>query len=190
MTLKNFYQVVLRRLYLQQDDLPLCDGVGNRLTSDKDKANACSEAFLSNFRKDPGGSVAVTFQSGFDVNISQPLILAYLGKLKGNSSCGPDGIPNMFLRKAAVGLVSPLTILYSRSILEARIPHMWRVAKVIPIYKGKGDKTDPNSYRPISLTSYVGKVLERLLKTNVFCGLINTLCSMPRNMDFVSADLL
>ena len=73
-----------RRLYPQQDDLPLCDGVGNPLTSDEDKANACSEAFLSNFRKDPGSSEAVTFQSGFDVNISKPLILAYLGKLKGN----------------------------------------------------------------------------------------------------------
>ena len=60
-TLKNFYQVVSRRLYPQQDDLPLCDGVGNPLTSDEDKANACSEVFLSNFRKDPGGSVAVTF---------------------------------------------------------------------------------------------------------------------------------
>ena len=162
--LKNFYQVVSRRLYPQQDDLPLCDGVGNPLTSDEDKASACSEAFLSNFCKDPGGSVAVTFQSGFDVNISQPLILAYLGKLKGNSSCGPDGIPTMFLRNAAVGLVSPLTILYSRSILEARIPDMWQVAKVIPIYKGKGEKTYPYSYRPKSLTSCVGKVLETIIK--------------------------
>ena len=70
----------------------------------------------------------------------------------------------MFLRNAAVGLKSPLTILYSRSILEARIPDMWRVAQVIPIYKGKGDKTDPNSYRPISLASCVGRVLETIIK--------------------------
>ena len=38
-----------------------------------------------------------------------------------------------------------------------------KVAKIIPLYKGKGNKQDPNSYRPISITSVICKTLERII---------------------------
>ena len=49
-------------------------------------------------------------------------------------------------------------------MFDGLIPDAWRVAKILPLYKGKGDKSDPNSYRPISLTSCIGKVLEAIVK--------------------------
>ena len=39
-------------------------------------------------------------------------------------------------------------------------PEAWKVATIVPVYKRKGDKDDPNSYRPISLISVVRKVFE------------------------------
>ena len=39
----------------------------------------------------------------------------------------------------------------------------WREANVCPIYK-KGAKTNPLNYRPVSLTSVVGKVFETLIR--------------------------
>ena len=58
---------------------------------------------------------------------------------------------------------SPCVIDYfSHSLSQGVIP-----AAIIPIYKS-GDKTVPSNYRPISLTSVICKVLERIQIQNLF----------------------
>ncbi|GAB0188304.1 mitochondrial enolase superfamily member 1 [Grus japonensis] len=42
------------------------------------------------------------------------------------------------------------------------VPEDWRKANVTPVFK-KGKKEDPGNYRPISLTSIPGKVVEQLI---------------------------
>jgi len=42
------------------------------------------------------------------------------------------------------------------------VPKDWREANVTPIFK-KGKKEDPGNYRPVSLTSIPGRMLERLI---------------------------
>jgi len=42
------------------------------------------------------------------------------------------------------------------------VPEDWRKANVTPIFK-KGKKEDPGNYRPVSLTSIPGKVVEQLV---------------------------
>ena len=39
----------------------------------------------------------------------------------------------------------------------------WKIANVVPVHK-KGSKQDIENYRPISLTSIIMKIFERLLK--------------------------
>ena len=56
----------------------------------------------------------------------------------------------------------PLAILFNQSVEEGRLPSEWLSSVVIPIYK-KGARCDPLNYRPVSLTSVVCKVLERLI---------------------------
>ena len=46
------------------------------------------------------------------------------------------------------------------------VPLDWRRANVVPIFK-KGTKSLPSNYRPVSLTSIVGKILERLIKDHI-----------------------
>ena len=46
------------------------------------------------------------------------------------------------------------------------MPLDWRTANVTPIYK-KGSRQVPGNYRPISLTSQVGKLLESIIKDAV-----------------------
>jgi len=42
------------------------------------------------------------------------------------------------------------------------VPEDWRKASVTPIFK-KGKKEDPGNYRPVSLTSIPGKMMEQLI---------------------------
>jgi Reverse transcriptase (RNA-dependent DNA polymerase) len=79
------------------------------------------------------------------------------------SAAGPDGLPGMFYKKLGYWLTEPLTVIFQQSIYQCTIPDDWRVAKVIPLYKGKGERTCPSSYRPISLTAVACKILERLV---------------------------
>ncbi|CAJ0921591.1 unnamed protein product [Ranitomeya imitator] len=49
------------------------------------------------------------------------------------------------------------------SIITGSVPQDWRIANVVPIFK-KGTKTELGNYRPVSLTSTVGKILEGILR--------------------------
>ena len=60
-------------------------------------------------------------------------------------------------------LVNPLTTLFNLSLSTGIVPQDWRDAGVTPLFK-KGKKCDPKNYRPISLTSLVGKIMESILK--------------------------
>ena len=45
----------------------------------------------------------------------------------------------------------------------APIPQAWRTAVIIPLLKEGKDPEDPGSYRPISLTDCLGKLLEKII---------------------------
>ena len=48
---------------------------------------------------------------------------------------------------------------------EGSLPQSWREATMIPIHKPGKAKTEATSYRPISLTSCMVKLLERIINT-------------------------
>ena len=47
------------------------------------------------------------------------------------------------------------------SIGSNKFPNKWKIAKVVPLYKGKGAKSDPKNYRPVAILPILSKVLER-----------------------------
>ena len=58
-------------------------------------------------------------------------------------------------------LAKPLTIIFNTSIQTGIVPDLWKIGNIIALFK-KGDESDPGNYRPVSLTSVVGKLMERL----------------------------
>jgi len=75
---------------------------------------------------------------------------------------GPDGIHVRVLRELGEELAKPLSIIYQQSWLTGEVPDNWRLANVMPVYK-KGWKEDPGNYRPASLTSIPGKIMEQII---------------------------
>ena len=43
------------------------------------------------------------------------------------------------------------------------VPEDWRSAVIVPLYKGKGQRTECSNYRGISLLSMVGKIYAQIL---------------------------
>ena len=98
-------------------------------------------------------------------------VLKFLKNIKPSHSCGPDMIPNIVLKKCAEELCGPLSTLFNFSFQEQKLPNSWLNAKIFPIFKNKGDPSLCKNYRPISLTSCLCKIMERILKSKIvkFC---------------------
>ncbi|CAM5090233.1 unnamed protein product [Natator depressus] len=51
-------------------------------------------------------------------------------------------------------------------MVMGEVPDDWKKANVVPIFK-KGKKENPGNYRPLSLTSVPGKIIEQVLKQSI-----------------------
>ena len=69
-------------------------------------------------------------------------------------------------------IAKPLLIIFNKSLQQSKDPSNWKSAHVIAIFK-KGDTSLPSNYRPISLISCVGKLIERILYKHVYNHLVN-----------------
>jgi len=79
-------------------------------------------------------------------------------------SPGTEGIFTILLQKGIRHLVYPLHSIYRASLLLGYIPKVWRTAQVAFIPKpGKLDYTTAKVFRPISLTSFLLKGMEKLV---------------------------
>ncbi len=54
-------------------------------------------------------------------------------------------------------------VLCNLAYKERRVPQDWAKAAIVPVYKGKGDKTECNNYRGINLLNIPGKVYGKIL---------------------------
>ena len=81
--------------------------------------------------------------------------------LKNSKSCGLDHIDTYVLKIARKEIVPAVTHLVNLSIGSGVFPSSFKISKIAPLYKSKGDRLDPSSYRPVALLSTVSKILER-----------------------------
>nr|XP_048674852.1 golgin subfamily B member 1 isoform X3 [Caretta caretta] len=94
------------------------------------------------------------------------VIRDYLEKLDVHKSMGPDELHPRVLKELAAVIAEPLAIIFENSWRTGEVPDDWKKANVVPIFK-KGKKEDPGNYRPVSLTSVPGKIMEQVLKESI-----------------------
>ena len=83
--------------------------------------------------------------------------------LKNHKSAGIDGVINEFLKNCPVSVLSIVTRWFNIVLDSAVVPTDWCNGIITPIYKGKGARHIPDSYRGITLLSCIGKLFTSVI---------------------------
>ena len=92
--------------------------------------------------------------------ITADYILRNAAKIK-NSKSGT--LPGKFLKDTIYVVAPTLAFIFNWSFEEGIFPDNFKIARICPIYKGKGSKSNPDNYRPISVLSVVARLFEKLV---------------------------
>lgn len=95
------------------------------------------------------------------------IILKYLSKLEEKSSPGISGIPVKLLKACAPLLSNFLCELFNDCVQSKCFPNEFKFAVVTPLFKNKGEATDMNNYRGISVLPPICKVFEKILAEQI-----------------------
>ena len=150
---------------------PISTG-GNVFYNPKDKADAFNNFFLHHSDIDTSNAELpstcdVPAHSLTNITVTESDVTDLLENIDISKATGLDGISPRLLKEAGNAISKPLSKLFNLSLEIKTVPEVWKRANVILIYK-KGEKTNINNYRPISLLSCVGKLCERVVFKYVF----------------------
>ena len=95
--------------------------------------------------------------------VTPTMVAMKIRDMKDNKSPGVDGIPPKLLLEIVEQIIIPLATVFSLSLEEGIVPLEWKEANIIQFFFKRFEKQSEN-YRPVSLTSVICKLLERLIK--------------------------
>ena len=104
----------------------------------------------------------------FEEEITEMDLNKAIKKLKKKKAPGPDKVHNEMLINLGKLGKTVLLKLYNKSWLEGDLPKAWKLATINPILKKGKEATHPKNYRPISLTSCIGKLCERIMNSRLY----------------------
>jgi len=137
-------------------------------STDVDKANVLASFFSSVFTNEPGGNlpepdpVEVNIPAQ-EIQITEEMVRKLLLDLDTSKATGPDGMHPYMLKSLAEELKTPLFKIFKYSIEKGKLPDAWKLGSISALHK-KGSKANPGNYRPVSLTSIVCKLLEKIIR--------------------------
>jgi hypothetical protein len=106
----------------------------------------------------------------YNVDITMNELLWALDKGQG-ASTGPDMIGYPMLQRLPLSVKSTLLELYNKMWNNGEFPTSWQNALVVPIPKPNCAESGAEAFRPISLTSCLAKVFERIINRRLITEL-------------------
>ena len=82
---------------------------------------------------------------------------------KNNKSPGDDRLPYELIKHLHHNAIKTLLTFYNEIWTEKQFPKEWHHAIILPFLKPNKDATKPDSYRPISLTPTLCKIMEKMV---------------------------
>ena len=171
---KKFYSYIRSKTSTRTGVGPL-NVHGKTVTDSGEMAEALNDYFGSVFQTEnldnlPKPKPLPTKSKCSGVNFRPSVVKKMIRTLKSNSAPGPDGITPRLLQELADEVAVPLSCIFTKSMTEGIVPGDWKTAHVTPIFK-KGQKSSPTNYRPVSLTSVPGKIMEKVVKESLMSHL-------------------
>ena len=170
---KYFYSYT-KRFSRQKQNISMLFNEQNKICgSPKDIADVLSNQFQSVF-SDPDNAdpEAADFQVPPIRTPHNPMaftehdIQKAIGEIRTTAAPGPDGIPPVLLKNCKDAISLPIFLIWQRSFDTGRVPDFYKSSNVTPLYK-KGSRSVASNYRPVSLTSHIVKIFERVIRKNL-----------------------
>ena len=138
---------------------------GSLIEADFDKATAFSAQYDSVYTVEdsPCPDLHASAPEMTEIDVTPDLVKGYLERIKVQSAPGPDGLHPVLLKTLSSVIHVPLATLFRRSLDCGKLPRDWKRGVIKPMFKG-GRSCSPANYRPVTLTSVVGKIMERVIK--------------------------
>ncbi len=150
---------------------PLITKEKKLLTGGKEIADELNKFFASVFTTVPEAEQEEVRRRMETIRISEQDVSKKIKNLRKNAASGPDGISPKLLQELESSFLTPLALLFNKSVSTGEVPLGWKTATVCPIFK-KGTKGDPGNYRPVSLTSVTCRLVESIIKDKITVHLI------------------
>ena len=155
---KEFWKILNKSKRKEQPDIPVDTFFEfykelNQKPNQKDTPNL------------PEPEVQETNQINEEINkyIDKNEILNCIKKLKCNKASGEDYITNEYIKATATQFINIYEKLFNVIFDTGIIPDIWLIGSIKPIFKNKGNKYDPNNFRPITILSCLGKLFTSIL---------------------------
>ena len=168
---KFFYSYVKKTQKTQSKVGPLQDEQGNLKAEPVIKANLLQDQYVKVFSKPENARPENEYNDRCDaeirdIDISVADVKAAIKDIPTYSAPGPDKLPAVVLKECADEITEAIIMIWRRSLDTGEIPEMLKLQTIIPLFK-KGSKSLPENYRPVSLTSHLIKLFERVLRKKI-----------------------
>ncbi|GJQ65276.1 hypothetical protein Trydic_g7397 [Trypoxylus dichotomus] len=97
---------------------------------------------------------------------------------------GPNNITNEILKLEYQHNLRLLLDMYNEWLVVGAFPTHWKIARLVPITKMRGDPDHPFTYRPLCMLDIADKVLERLTRTRLQAAMEDAEGLSPRQYGF------
>lgn len=152
--------------------------IGESLVTKLERSNVIQKESIVDGVRNPG--------SLFFKPTSTAEIDRVIKDLKSTMACGVDSISINLLKMSAASLAGPIAHIINLVFTTGIFPSQLKEAIVTPIYKKNGCKSAPENYRPISVLSNLGKIIEKVIKTRLVDYLTNKNIISENQFGFVS----
>ena len=183
---KAFYKYCNSRSGSKQHVIRLKGQDGKTILSKKENAELLNQYFCSVFTNEDDAPELIlnnAYENTFEEEVGKPFdfpidnqdnelenvsidiaeVLKHLKDLDPHKSTVPFCIHPLILKEAAEELVRPIYNIFKVSLEQGKLPTCWKTGIVSPIHKS-GDRHAPSNYRPITITSILSRILEKIVK--------------------------